>query len=167
MIKTVVSNDRKKKTLTLCHCPACGEWLTPALKEVHHLIGNSEGGTITVCLNCHKIIEQKKEYWNSALSEKDRTPYQKSLAYVISIGDLCTIHGERLLMFYKSQSEHFTSDEHETYLFIIKPIRYIGLFLKNTPVIIRTFVNQIADDKEFEELVNRIITKIKESFNND
>ena len=165
MAKTVVSTNRRRNTLTSDRCSICGEIRDAALYEEHHLAGNHEGATITLCLNCHKVAEHKKEYHAPNIYEKSRTPYDKSCAYILGVGDIAIMHGEMLLQSHGLYVEHVsnTSDE-QTALKVktAKPLYFLGVFLSNAPVIIRNFINKIAKDRELANVINQLIQKFAE-----
>lgn len=158
MIKTSTSNERKLATLQANHCKMCGENRVPALMnmEAHHVIGNQEGRTITICQNCHKVFEQKKEGWNRSILEKSRKPYFKLLAYVMFACDYVAMHGEQLLNYYNLIEEH---NPNEVIEFNERPekanwiLYVIGSLMVNVSNLVKNKTNNAATDNETEKKV--------------
>jgi hypothetical protein len=170
MVKTITSNVRKSATLNSDRCFMCGENRIPALRamEEHHVIGNKEGLTITICQNCHKVFEHNKEYWNNDLLAKNRGSFRKTLAYIMFVADFMKMHGEQLINWYDEVEEYNLDSEITILNCKISAhgiIQAIGILMINLSKIIQTTVNGISADKETEDSLNTCIEGLLSKFN--
>jgi hypothetical protein len=149
----------------------CGENRIPALKamEKHHVIGNKEGLTITICQNCHKVFEHNKEYWNDDLLAKNRNSLKKALAYIMFLSDFMKMHGEQLINWYNEAKQYNLDSQIKILNFTTSTneiIHTIGILLLNLSEIIQDTVNNTKNiDQKTEDSLNTCIEDLLSKFN--